>query len=334
MLRSAAAVRRRGTTAARFLRLALVLIGVLLAGGPAPAATREAVVLALTGPIGPASADYVIRGLRAAEAGHAVAVVLRLDTPGGLDTAMRAIIRAMLASPVPVIAYVAPSGARAASAGTYILYASALAAMAPGTNLGAATPISLFGDAALPDTTGKPPAQPASSESAERIKILNDAVAYIRGLATLHGRNADWAEATHGRSWRSVTNQDERSFIVSLFFESEVSKVARLSPHIVWKNWKSCKSNPGAESQISCRTFPNHELHRGVDFCRLKKCCGDLRNSANDRAAVTTAANEIDFSVRKPRLCGESREGALRVTFAGPIGVEYEIIEDDRLFQY
>jgi membrane-bound serine protease (ClpP class) len=121
--------------------------------------------------------------------------VLRLDTPGGLDSAMRDIIRAMLASPIPVIAYVAPDGARAASAGTYILYASALAAMAPGTNLGAATPVSLFGETPLPPPAGKPSGAPNDRrEDAMVVKVTNDSVAYIRGLATMHGRNADWAE--------------------------------------------------------------------------------------------------------------------------------------------
>ncbi len=142
-------------------------------------------VVALEGAIGPASADFARRGIeRAAKAG-AELVVLRIDTPGGLDTSMREIIKAILASPVPVAAFVAPSGARAASAGTFILYAAHVAAMAPGTNLGAASPVSLI------PSEGK--AEKKGGDTMTR-KVTNDAVAYIRGLAELRKRNADWAE--------------------------------------------------------------------------------------------------------------------------------------------
>lgn len=148
-------------------------------------AGNTALLLHVDGAISPAMADYVVHGLEAAHAQHAELVILEMDTPGGLDSSMRSIIKAILASPVPVIAYVAPSGSRAASAGTYILYASNIAAMAPATNLGAATPVQLT------DGSSSTPAKP---ETAEQRKILNDALAYIRGLALQRGRNAQWAK--------------------------------------------------------------------------------------------------------------------------------------------
>ena len=161
------------------------------------------VVLPLTGAIGPASADFVLRGLARAEQEGAALVVLEIDTPGGLDTAMRDIIKAILASRVPVAAYVAPGGARAASAGTYILYASHFAAMAPGTNLGAATPVAIGigGTGPAPEKDGKAEKSDKSDKSApaheggtlER-KQVHDAAAYIRGLAQMRGHNAEWAE--------------------------------------------------------------------------------------------------------------------------------------------
>ncbi|MCK9814437.1 nodulation protein NfeD [Pseudomonas sp. MAFF 302046] len=149
-------------------------------------AAAPVVVLTLNGVISPASADYVVRGLNRAAEQQAQLVVIGIDTPGGLDTSMRTIIQAILASPVPVATYVAPSGARAASAGTYILYASHIAAMAPGTNLGAATPVQL--------NAGPAPSPSDSAGETLTHKQINDAAAYIRGLAQLRGRNADWAE--------------------------------------------------------------------------------------------------------------------------------------------
>jgi len=168
-----------------------------------------ATVLEINGPIGPATSRYVVRGIDSAREHGSRLVVLEMDTPGGLDSAMRDIVRAILASPVPVASYVTPPGARAASAGTYILYASHVAAMAPATNLGAATPVSIGGEPETPSPpVPMPQAKPAdkgggSGEGSEpqsapgtamERKVVNDAVAYIRGLAELRGRNADWAE--------------------------------------------------------------------------------------------------------------------------------------------
>jgi membrane-bound serine protease (ClpP class) len=226
------------------------------APGPQAALTTgaggNATVLEINGAIGPATSRYVVHGLESAQKAGSKLVILEVDTPGGLDTSMRDIIRAILASSVPVVTYVSPSGARAASAGTYILYASHVAAMAPATNLGAATPVSIGGESppetsptSAPNPTSAPspnatpgPAAPQGSKAApgpaappgpaqtsspapnetppaieppqpattmER-KVINDAVAYIRGLAELRGRNAEWAErAVRGAASLSAT---------------------------------------------------------------------------------------------------------------------------------
>jgi membrane-bound serine protease (ClpP class) len=259
-------MRRGSLTLVLGLTLAL-LVTAFATESPAPdekdAKKSEApgvvTVLEINGAIGPATSRYIERGIEAAQKGGSKLVVLKMDTPGGLDTSMRDIIRVILASPIPIATYVAPSGARAASAGTYIMYASHIAAMAPATNLGAATPVSIGGeppperqapdddekkDAEKPDaektdsaveksdspksgdakSDSKSPADKSTPSSRERDKkpsarepgsamerkVINDAVAYIRGLAELRGRNAEWAEAAV-RSAESLSATDALS---------------------------------------------------------------------------------------------------------------------------
>ena len=176
-----------------FFLLAIALA--LVTSAEEPQATTQGIwVIDIDGAIGPATSDYVLRGIADAEEADAKLVVLRMNTPGGLDNAMRDIIEAILSSDVPVASYVGPKGARAASAGTYISYASHVAAMAPATNLGAATPVQM-GAPTLPspDQDGSP-TQTDQATAMEK-KMVNDASAYIRGLAELRDRNADWAEA-------------------------------------------------------------------------------------------------------------------------------------------
>jgi membrane-bound serine protease (ClpP class) len=194
-----------------FLRNGLAAILLL----PVSVLSAPVSVLTVSGPIAPASADFIQRGMQQAAVEGAPLVVLQLDTPGGLDTSMRQIIRAILASPVPVAVFVAPSGARAASAGTYILYAGHIAAMAPGTNLGAATPVQIGGPPEPePEPETKPKSAPRATEtpldkssdkkipkdekspsrSAMSRKAIQDAAAYIRALAQMRDRNAEWAE--------------------------------------------------------------------------------------------------------------------------------------------
>ncbi|WP_454764579.1 NfeD family protein [Cupriavidus campinensis] len=186
-------------------RLALALAAVVPALAPLDSAGQAAsaakagaapvYVIPIKGAISPASASFATRAMAQARKEGAQLIVLEMDTPGGLDVSMRDIIQAILASPVPVATYVYPGGARAASAGTYILYASHIAAMAPGTNVGAASPVAIGIGGAKPGAT--PGAAPASAPAAEDTmtrKQMHDASAYLRGLAQMRQRNADWAE--------------------------------------------------------------------------------------------------------------------------------------------
>ena len=209
----------------RLLFSACLLGGLVsLLAGAAPGGAG-AWILRIDGSIGPATADYLVRNLEQAKTQGVKLVVLQMDTPGGLDSAMRDMVQAIIASPVPVATYVAPAGARAASAGTYILYASHVAAMAPGTNLGAATPVQIGAEIkneTLHTEESKPAVkednakkegdktnlekfiekvleeepggeQKKKSDDTMKAKLVNDAEAYLRSLAEVHGRNAEWA---------------------------------------------------------------------------------------------------------------------------------------------
>ena len=211
---------RHGTAAAFLMAISLLVawaVSAQVASNDDTDSGRRALLLTVQDAIGPATANFIVRGIERGEEEGAALVVIELDTPGGLDSSMRAIIQKLLGATVPVAVYVWPQGARAASAGTYILYASHIAAMAPATNLGAATPVAIGGsppppggDAPAPEDTPagsddadgqdgengadeRSPAPPVPGTASER-KAINDAVAYIRSLAERRGRNADWAE--------------------------------------------------------------------------------------------------------------------------------------------
>jgi len=164
------------------LLFTVLLLAISFAAG-AQAQTSAVYVITIKGAINPVLVDYVKRGINFAEDNNAQALIIQMDTPGGLDTAMRDIIQLMVNAHVPVVVYVSPSGARAASAGVFITMAAHIAAMAPNTAIGAAHPVSIGGDQTQTQPT-----------SAEDEKVLNDAAAYIRSLAANHGRNMDWAE--------------------------------------------------------------------------------------------------------------------------------------------
>ncbi len=207
---------KRFWTACLSIACTLLLAGVLAQGSESANNGAFVARIQLNGAIGPAAAEYFDSAAQRAITEGAVAIVLQLDTPGGLSSSMRQIVSSMLAAKVPVLGHVAPDGARAASAGTYILYAAQIAAMAPATHLGAATPVPISGSTPLPgmpdqgaedkpvtgesseETTPKSDKQPtgmaAATGDAEANKVLNDSVAYIRSLAQLRGRNANWAE--------------------------------------------------------------------------------------------------------------------------------------------
>ena len=205
----------------KFRIVFLILIGLSLLLPVQVQAGGKAWILEIKGAIGPATSDYLKRGLENARDEGVSLIVLKMDTPGGLDLAMREMIQAIIASPIPVVTYVAPSGARAASAGTYILYASHVAAMAPGTNLGAATPVQIggfeFPTDEFSDKDDKENVQDKIAKSTGDTmthKMINDAEAYLRSLAQMHGRNQEWAaEAVRESASLSAVDALEKGVI-------------------------------------------------------------------------------------------------------------------------
>jgi len=194
----------------------------------AAATTRPIVVLNMVGVIGPATADFFHRGLEQARTDDAALVVLELDTPGGLDASMRDIIKDILHASVPIATWVGPSGARAASAGTYILYASHIAAMAPASNLGAATPIEIGGGspASSPEAGQGGKAPDLSEAGAPHRKAVNDAAAYLRSLAQLRGRNAEFAERAVREAHSMSAQEALRAHVIDLI-ATDVADLAR-----------------------------------------------------------------------------------------------------------
>jgi len=222
---------------------------------PAGTADRQAYVLDIQGPIGPATRDFLSRSLEDAAEHDAALIIIRLDTPGGLDVSTRDMVKAILNSPVPVATFVAPEGARAASAGTYILYASHIAAMSPATNVGAATPVAIIGgrppsgkdspfrksgedEQEVTEETDDPGDQIADAVSEDPMtrKTINDSVAYLRGLAIKRGRNEDWAERAV-REAASITSEKALELgVIDLIADDMPDLLAKIDGRVIELN--------------------------------------------------------------------------------------------------
>ncbi len=199
----------------RFLLLLILSFTLTPAGWASP---DEVYVARVEGIIGPSLGDFFVSAIRKAEDGAAHAIIFELDTPGGLDTSMRVIIKEILRSPAPVVIYVSPSGARAASAGAFITIAAHVAAMAPGTNIGAAHPVQMGGGEADEEMTRK---------------IENDAAAYIRGLAERRGRNATWAEDAVRKSVSATATEALRLKVIDVVAENRADLLAKIDGRTV-----------------------------------------------------------------------------------------------------
>ena len=200
------------------LFLAAITMAALVPAVQARAAEPHVLVATLNGVINPITDSYISKAVDRAVSSRANALIVQMDTPGGLDTSMRDIIKKVLGAPLPVVVFVSPSGARAASAGLYITEAADIAAMAPGTNIGSAHPVSLGGSNPAASPAASPNASGATSTvpDIESQKIENDAAAYIRALATLHHRNADWAEKAVRQSINAPADDAVKLGVVDL----------------------------------------------------------------------------------------------------------------------
>ena len=181
--------------------------------------------VSIEGAISPATADYVTRAIRKSEQDQAAALIIRLNTPGGLETSMRSITEAMIAAEIPVVTFVAPSGARAASAGTFIVYASHLAFMAPGTNIGAASPVSMLGT--------KDGGSKSQKIAAAENKAMNDAAAYIRSLAQLNGRNINFAEAAVRQALSLSATDAKRQGVINDIAQDQADLLQKINDQVV-----------------------------------------------------------------------------------------------------
>lgn len=211
-------------------------------------------LITISGAISPATSDYVTRNLEDATSANARLLILAMDTPGGLDSSMREIIRAILDSPIPVVSFVSPQGARAASAGTYIMYASHIAAMSPATNLGAATPVQIGGGIGLPEPENSDGEDSAEDQSAQNTadamknKSINDAAAYIRSLAELRGRNIDWAEQAVRQASSLPAHQALEMNVIDLMVEDVEDLLQKIDGRQVLIQGKSIELNTASIS--------------------------------------------------------------------------------------
>ncbi len=187
---------------------------VFFAGAPASFA-KEVHYVKTEGIVNPVMAEFLVKAIKDAEAAQAEAVIIQLDTPGGLDLSMRDIVKAILASDVPIVVYVAPAGSRAASAGVFIAYAANVAAMAPGTNIGSAHPVAMGGGDQKPDATMMK-------------KVENDAVAYIKGIAAKRGRNVDWAEKAVRESVNITAEEALKIGVINIVSENRDALLLKL----------------------------------------------------------------------------------------------------------